>query len=239
MKKEIYEKDFSEEFERQRELAFQRKLTQQEIDIYRFLYQSTDEYTDELVNMPKVVSSEAKLHYEYLLHRGELFARRVGGTIRGVIDHENYASSIEMTLPFAEFSSYEDMEFLREISQEVATVLFQSTLEKKTRIVLTIDYFHIDVPEDQIRARMVAAYQKDMERIAILRTIAKLPKDVLDNFPILMKKLLQIVSQSGMSSEDTMSIFVQALDEREVEITDINGAIGIADEMLLGMQEKL
>lgn len=232
MKQDIYERDFAEEHKQQLEQDIFCHPTQQEISNFLFMYQSTGEYVDELATTPRVTTSEMKENYDRLLHNCEAFTRRIGGSIRGIIDYENYDASIEVILPFAEFSSQDELALLKEISQEAVTVLFENTNDGKIRMLLTIDYFQCPIPVDEINAHLSEAYQMDLARISVIKSFVSLPEDVQRTIPQFAHHIIRIADAATISPDEALTKFVKELKERGIDFLDLKGFSEIAEEII-------
>lgn len=232
MAKTIYERDFYEEYKCNSELDSEYKPTQQEIDRFMLMYQATGKCADELQSAPRIILPKAKEKYDLLLRKCEDFSRRVGGKIRGEIDYELYGAEIEVIVPYAEFTSYENLEFLREISQNASSVLFESIAERKTRMLLVLDYFQSIIPKAEIEARLEAAQKIDAERISLLETLANMPDATRKCIPIFLDAINRISDHTGLSPLDSVSLFLNKFEAFKFERLNASAINEIADAII-------
>lgn len=98
-------------------------------------------YAEAMDRIPKIIVPEDQKNYEYLLDRCDVFVKRYHGRIKGIVDYHHYHSEINMYLSFAEFSSPEDLAFLKEITEKAHSVCFFPDEERGVCVHIFINYF--------------------------------------------------------------------------------------------------
>ena len=82
-------------------------------------------YTDAMKAVPKVIIPEYQANYEYVLRLCDDLAESWGGSIRGEISYEQWEATIDLVLPYVEFTSPKDLQFLQEIAEKSHGVSIQ------------------------------------------------------------------------------------------------------------------
>ncbi len=149
-----------------------------------------EEYTKKTDAIPKVIVPEDKANYEYLLERGDGFAKKHHGRIRGVVDYRHWDSHIELFLPMLEFDDEEDMELLRDIGEK-AHYLSVTHENGKYRVYILINYFQELMSDEYGDYIKYETIMQDSALAAMLnmaelseedKATAQLIKEILDRF---------------------------------------------------------
>lgn len=77
-----------------------------------------EKYMDTINAVPKIIVPEYKANYEYVLQACDDLAKYWDGSVRGVVDYKHWEANITLILPYAEFTSPEDLEMLRDIAEK-------------------------------------------------------------------------------------------------------------------------
>lgn len=97
--------------------------------------------------IPKYIVAEDKATYERILKRCNTIAKERHGKVYGIVSYEKWEAKIKLTLPFIEFTSYEDLNFLMDLSESVQTICFQPVNDEVSMSIL-INYFNeVDIDE--------------------------------------------------------------------------------------------
>lgn len=170
----IYERDYTEAHKRSRNTGPDM--------IERLIDEGFFKYYDALMQqIPKIIIPEDKAAYERILKGCDDMAKRHGGKISGIVSYEKWESWIRLTLPFIEFSSDEDMKFLRDIADNAHTVCFQPTENGDVKLSIMICYFdEIPVPDEA----MLDIARKALREAGVdEQSLAELEQELLEAFP--------------------------------------------------------
>lgn len=113
-------------------------------------------------SVPKHVVESDQKNYEYLLEFCDMLAKQFGGHIQGAIK-EGDCAKIHLTLPFIEFCTEEDLQFLKKISVMAKNVTFEPADNNMVRMSLRIDYFKEDVEFEDYFAEKVKNFMEREE----------------------------------------------------------------------------
>lgn len=170
----IFERDYHEEHEQQNKNnpAFQ---------IYDRAVNGTffKDFNDAMDTIPKIIVPEDKANYEYLLNRCDELAHRLGGKVRGIVDFHHWSANIDVTLPFFEFGSPDELEFMKEISEKADYVLFEPEKDGKMRMHIMVNYFEDLMTEEHKGYLRYDAIMNDPVLASMLQ-MPELPPDVLE-----------------------------------------------------------
>ena len=135
MENSIYEKDYAEEHEKNRQ--------SEDVDILAQAISGgfLKRLEDSLRAIPKMIIPEYKANYEYLLKMCDDLAKQLGGHIRGVVDYERWEAAIDVVLPYAEFANQDGLLLLKNMAEKALSVTFRATDDGNTRIRLYVPYF--------------------------------------------------------------------------------------------------
>lgn len=101
-------------------------------------FKEVQAYVDSL---PKYIIQKDKENYEYLLKKCDEMAKTWHGKIYGIVDYHRFQSQIRLTLPFVEFSTDEELAFLKDIAERSRMVCFTAKDEKSVELMILIEYF--------------------------------------------------------------------------------------------------
>lgn len=93
--------------------------------------------------LPREINNEKKAAYERILSSLDSVAEILGGQIKGVVDYQNWEAHIFAYIPFAEFSSLEELDLLKDIAVNAQTVTFTAIPDGGVRLSVLIAYFDI------------------------------------------------------------------------------------------------
>lgn len=116
--------------------------------------------------LPKVVVREKKETYERLLAGFDRIARANGGKICGKVDFKDWFATINLTLPFLEFFTGDQMALLRDVAQNADAMLIQPSKENQTvTVIIDVKYFR-DLPLDiDDREALLAVLKKAAQQV--------------------------------------------------------------------------
>lgn len=140
MENKIYERDYSKEYE------------QSQWDssglVENMIESGFIKYFGAFMNqIPKYIVAEDKAAYERILKHCDTIAKKRHGKVYGIVNYEIWEARIKLTLPFIEFTSYEDLNFLMDISESVHSICFQSVNDEVSMSIF-INYFNeVDLNE--------------------------------------------------------------------------------------------
>lgn len=100
-----------------------------------------DSINKRLNSLPHVIVPEKKRFYRECLQLLDGMAKRMGGTIKGIVSYQEYDAQISIVLPFFEFSFKEDMEILKHMAKAARAVSIYHENDNMIRLVVYIDYF--------------------------------------------------------------------------------------------------
>lgn len=83
-------------------------------------------YAEALNAVPKVIIPEYQANYEYVLQICDDLAETWGGSVRGEISYERWDATIDMVVPYVDFTSPKDLQNLREIAERSHGVTIKS-----------------------------------------------------------------------------------------------------------------
>ena len=115
--------------------------------------------------LPREINAEKQAAYERILSSLDSVAEILGGQIKGVVDYQNWEAHILAYLPFAEFSSLEELELLKDIAVNAQTVTFTATPDGGIRLSVLIAYFDVIGDVEDTLAEEIAHYP---ELVALL-----------------------------------------------------------------------
>lgn len=115
--------------------------------------------------LPKEVNNEKKAANERILAALDTTAQVLGGKIKGIVDYQNWEAHIFAYLPFAEFSSLDELELSKDIAENAQTVTFSATPDGSIRLSVLIAYFNIIGDIENTLAEQIAQYP---ELVALL-----------------------------------------------------------------------
>lgn len=173
MENYIYERDYTQTQEQGRDTG--PDIIERLIDADFFKY-----YNVLMQQIPKVIIPEDKAAYERILKGCDDMAKQHGGKISGIVSYEKWESWIRLTLPFIEFTSDEDMEFLRYIADNAHTVCFQPMENGYVKLSIMIGYFdEIPIPDEA----MLDIARKVLREAGVdEQSLAELGQELLEAF---------------------------------------------------------
>ena len=75
-------------------------------------------YAEALNAVPKVIIPEYQANYEYVLRICDGLAEAWGGSVRGKISYERWEATIDVVVPYVDFTSPKDLQNLQEIAEK-------------------------------------------------------------------------------------------------------------------------
>lgn len=165
-------------------------------------------YTAAMDAIPKIIVPEYKENYEYLLRICDGLAERRGGSIRGVVDYQKWNASIDLYLPYAEFSNPSDLKLLSEIAEKSHTVNFEASEDGGIHIFIFNRYFEELMTEAHRSYIQYDAIMQDQKLAEMLRMSTKLPPD-LEKLANHVNPLLDLAEQ--VSGKDRTEIFLRLM----------------------------
>lgn len=165
-------------------------------------------YTAAMDAIPKVIVPKYKENYEYLLRICDDLAERRGGSIRGVVNYQKWDATIDLYLPYAEFSSPMDLKLLSEIAEKSHAVNFEATEDGGIHIFIFNRYFEELMNEAHRNYIQYDAIMQDQKLAEMLGMSTELPPD-LEKLAGLLNPLLDIAEQ--VSGKERTEIFLRLL----------------------------
>ena len=213
MENSIYEKDYAEEHEKNRQ--------SEDVDILAQAISGgfLKRLEDSLRAIPKMIIPEYKANYEYLLKMCDDLAKQLGGHIRGVVDYERWEAAIDVVLPYAEFANQDGLLLLKSMAEKALSVTFRATDDGNTRIRLYVPYFENLISDEGKECLKYDALIKDADLVKML-DVPKLPSG-LEQFVVFMNGLLDSVEQA--TQRDRTEIFLELLNRTKAD--DMNNII--------------
>ena len=213
MENSIYEKDYAEEHEKNRQ--------SEDVDILAQAISGgfLKRLDDSLRAIPKMIIPEYKANYEYLLKMCDDLAKQLGGNIRGVVDYERWEAAIDVVLPYAEFANQDGLLLLKSMAEKALSVTFRATDDGNTRIRLYVPYFENLISDEGKECLKYDALIKDADLVKML-DVPKLPSG-LEAFVVFMNGLLDSVEQA--TQRDRTEIFLELLNRTKAD--DMNNII--------------
>lgn len=91
--------------------------------------------------LPKIVVLKDKQTYERLLKKCDALAKERYGKVRGIVDYQQFDSSIQLLLPFWEVDFKEERELLEDILENAHGLCFEVTEDGWLSVKIRINYF--------------------------------------------------------------------------------------------------
>ncbi len=206
MKEEIYERDYYELKQRERE------LTKESIDIFDIavktgIFASIEE---RMTSLPHVLVPEKKKFYEECLRLLDGMAVRLGGKIKGVVSYNDHDAQIHLILPFFEFSGNEDMELLKFITSQARAISVYPEKGGKMRLVVYIDYFKAIGNKGEIIDEEI---EKRPEVVEYLAKAREAEIDSLLADPHIYNMIEGDAADLGVTPREYLKLFDRALQE--------------------------
>lgn len=151
-------------------------------------------YSDALNAVPKVVIPEYKANYEYVLQVCDDLAKSWGGSIRGVVSYEQWEATINVMIPYVEFTSPEELQKLREIAEKSHGVAIQPT-DGGIRIHVYNRYFEDCISDDEKTCITYDCIFKDKKLAEMLGLSTELPPE-LQEFVNYLNQILDAIEKS-------------------------------------------
>lgn len=144
----LYERDYYTERQKQKE----QYDDTQEMNIFYHAIETGffQAYSDAMRSLPKIVNPIRKANFEYVEDICNRMAHRWGGIIRSEVRYDKWDAIIDLTLPFIEFGSPEDLSDMHEISQRVDSCTFSPTDNGWIRMHIFCLYFDDIATEEEI-----------------------------------------------------------------------------------------
>lgn len=188
----IYEKDYTES-----ELSAASESWSVEIWNQAMNGPFIKSYTAAMDAIPKVIVPEYKENYEYLLRVCDDLAERLGGSIRGVVNYQKWDATIDLYLPYAEFSSPADLKVLSEIAEKSHSVNFEAAEDGGIHIFIFNRYFEELMNEAHRGYIQYDAIMQDPKLAEMLGMSTELPLE-LEELINHLNPLLDEAEKSGM-----------------------------------------
>ena len=164
-------------------------------------------YNDAMLKIPKYIVQEDKEAYEDLLFRLDMYANRLGGKIKGIVDYEKYNSHIIVELPHFEASDPEEYALLADIAAKTNIVIFEPSEDGGIRLYIMINYFNEIEDADHVLTDCIMNDEKLVEMFE--EEHEKEKEQVLSN-PELSEYIEKCADEMGMTPEDFYDWFDDA-----------------------------
>lgn len=159
----LYEKDYSEEHRKQAEDNAGDHIFDYAVESGFF-----KAYSDSMRKLPKVINPVRKSNFEFLRDICDRMAKRWGGKIRAEVRYDKWDAIIDLTLPFVEFGSPEELNDMMAIAFGADSVTFTSEENGLVRTHIFCYYFDDVATEDE---RDNALYDALNERPNLLKAL--------------------------------------------------------------------
>lgn len=156
-------------------------------------------YNDAMLKIPKYIVKEDKEAYENLLFRLDMYANRLGGKIKGIVDYEKYNSHIIVELPHFEASDPEEYALLADIAAKTNIVIFEPSEDGGIRLYIMINYFNEIEDADHVLTDCIMNDEKLVEMLTEAREEEK--EQILSN-PELSEYIKEQSEGMGMTPEE-------------------------------------
>lgn len=107
------------------------------------------DYADRVKTMPQTIIPEDKATYEDLLPRLDALARRMGGTIRGEVNYQDWLSEIIVIVPHLEINDDKDRKLISDIAAKTAYTSITPADDGNIKIYVMINYFTDNCSEEE------------------------------------------------------------------------------------------
>lgn len=98
-------------------------------------------YSDAMRKLPKIINPIRKANFEYVQNLCDDMAKRWGGKVRSEVRYDKWDAIIDLTLPFIEFGSPDDLLKMAEISRRVDSATFSPSDDGGVRLHIFCYYF--------------------------------------------------------------------------------------------------
>lgn len=126
------------------------------------------EYEATVKAMPKYIVPEMKTAYDDLLSRLDELALEARGTVRGVVDYEEWQASITVTLPILRFIEPFGTLLMADIALSADSVTINSDKQGNIQMKLLIPYFMDIGNKEQVMDDLI---EQDERLIELITTI--------------------------------------------------------------------
>lgn len=139
MKNEIFERDYTRKPTDKKKILDSKEPNVFDIAAESGLFKA---YNDAMNKIPKYIVQEDKKAYEDLLCRLDIYAKRLQGKIKGIVDYEKYDAHIIVELPHFEVCNSDEFALLSDIATKTHLVIFEASENGCIRLYIMINYFN-------------------------------------------------------------------------------------------------
>lgn len=221
----IFERDYHEEHEKNRD-SRECQILNQALNGGFF-----KNYSDAMDAIPKVIVPEDKANYEYLLKRCDEMAHRLGGKIRGIVDYHKWSSKIDVNLPYFEFGSEDELEFMKEISGKAHYVLFEPNKDGGIRLHIMVNYFQELMTDEHQDYLKWEAVMKD-ETLANMLGMSTEVSAELEEYLNKMNDLLSEFEATGLDRTSAFKLMLNRVTLKEDEEQTLEALLEVGEEIL-------
>lgn len=196
MENVIYERDYSQEVEKNREKTY----TKSSADAWDYIMENgiMKKIGERFRDLPHIIIPQNKEIFEECEKKLDRFAFLHAGKIRSVVSYESFEAHIYVELPFFEFHG-EDLELIRYITQKMDMIHFYTTEEGWIRLSVSLEYFFDAGDKDAIIAEEVA---KHPELVDLMGSREDEEKEIVMNDPQLRTIIEQLAEGTGLTPEE-------------------------------------
>ena len=196
MENVIYERDYSQEVEKNREKTY----TKSSADAWDYIMDNgiMRKIGERFRDLPHIIIPQNKEIFEECEKKLDRFAFLHAGKIRSVVSYESFEAHIYVELPFFEFHG-EDLELIRYITQQMDMIHFYTTEEGWIRLSVSLEYFYDAGDKDAIIAEEVA---KHPELVDLMGRREEEEKEIVMNDPQLRAIIEQLAEGTGLTPEE-------------------------------------
>lgn len=138
-------------------------------------------YSDAMRPLPKIINPIRKANFEYIQSICDRMAQRWGGKIRSEVRYDKWDAIIDLTQPFIEFGSPDDLMDMREISQRADSCTFSPAENGGVRMHIFCYYFDDVATQEEIDEILSATIEERPELLkAIKQKMREDGNDVLE-----------------------------------------------------------
>ena len=202
MKNKIFERDYRIIEENEDESADQYRLRDYAVESGFF-----KAYNDAMLKIPKYIVQEDKEAYEDLLFRLDIYARRLGGKIKGIVDYEKYNSHIIVELPHFEAANTQEYALLSDIAAKTNIVTFEPSKDGGIRLYIMINYFN---EIEDTKHVLTDCIMNDEKLVEMLEEEHEKEKEQVLSNPELSEYIEKFADAMGMTPEDFCDWFDDA-----------------------------
>lgn len=164
-------------------------------------------YAEALNAVPKVIIPEYQANFDYVLQLCDDLAETWGGSVRGEISFERWDATIDVIVPCVDFTSPEDLQYLREIAEKSHGVTIKPA-DDGILIHICNRYFEDCISDEKRKHIAYECILKDKKLSEMLGLTKELPPEFQPVVAYLNKLLNTIEKDTGKGREEIVEEFL-------------------------------